>query len=125
MTATTTAPRPQSGLLPLFAGILRSEGRKLATVRSTFWALLAVVVFNVATAALLTARGATVTRQGGDSLAVTGSTPEAIGELAQAEGLTLTGLTADQATLEDRYMELTRAAADYRAAPGEPATTRK
>jgi ABC-2 type transport system ATP-binding protein len=76
-------------------------------------------------AALLAARGATVTRQDGDALAVTGTTPEAIGELAQAEGLILTGLTADQANLEDRYMELTRAAADYRAAPGEPATTRK
>ena len=76
-------------------------------------------------AALLTARGATVTRQDGDALAVTGSTPEEIGELARADGLTLTGLTADQATLEDRYMELTRDAADYRAAPGEPATMRK
>src|SRR5207244_3109358 len=73
-------------------------------------------------AALLTARGATVTRQDGDTLAVTRSTPEEIGELARADGLTLTGLTADQATLEDRYMELTRDAADYRAAPGEPAT---
>ncbi len=76
-------------------------------------------------AALLTARGATVTRQDGDTLAVTGSTPEEIGELARADGLTLTGLTADQATLEDRYMELTRDAADYRAAPGVPATMRK
>jgi ABC-2 type transport system ATP-binding protein len=76
-------------------------------------------------AALLAARGATVTRRDGDTLAVTGSTPEAIGELARAEGLTLTGLTADQATLEERYMELTRTAADYRAAPGEPAATRK
>ena len=76
-------------------------------------------------AALLIARGATVTRQDGDTLAVTGSTPEEIGELARADGLTLTGLTADQATLEDRYMELTRDAADYRAAPGEPATMRK
>jgi len=76
-------------------------------------------------AALLTARGATVTRQDGDTLAVTGSTPEEIGELARADGLTLTGLTADQATLEDRYMELTRDAADYRAASGEPATMRK
>ena len=76
-------------------------------------------------AALLATRGATVTRQGGDTLAVTGSTPEEIGELARADGLTLTGLTADQATLEDRYMELTRDTADYRAAPGEPATMRK
>jgi ABC-2 type transport system ATP-binding protein len=76
-------------------------------------------------AALLTARGATVTRQDDGTLAVTGSTPEEIGELARADGFTLTGLTADQATLEDRYMELTRDTADYRAAPGEPATTRK
>jgi ABC-2 type transport system ATP-binding protein len=76
-------------------------------------------------AALLAARGATVTRQDGDTLTVTGTTPDAIGELARTEGLTLTGLTAEQATLEDRYMELTRTAADYRAAPGEPATTRK
>jgi ABC-2 type transport system ATP-binding protein len=76
-------------------------------------------------AALLTAHGATVTRQDGGTLAVTGSAPEEIGELARTAGVTLTGLTADQATLEDRYMELTRDTADYRAAPGEPATTRK
>jgi ABC-2 type transport system ATP-binding protein len=73
----------------------------------------------------LTARGATVTRHDGDTLTVTGTTPEEIGELARADGLTLTGLTADQATLEDRYMELTRDSADYRAIPGEPAATRK
>ena len=40
-------------------------------------------------------------------------------------GSPCTGLSAHQATLEDRYMELTRDAADYRAAPGEPAATRK
>ena len=78
-----------------------------------------------ALAALLTARGATVTRQDAETLAVTGTTPEAIGELARAGGLTLTGLAADQATLEDRYMELTRDATDYRAAPGGPVATRK
>jgi hypothetical protein len=53
MTATATAPRSQAGLGPLFAGILRSEARKLGTVRSTLWALFAVVAFNVVTAALL------------------------------------------------------------------------
>jgi len=82
-----------------------------------------------ALAALLTARGATVTRQDADTLAVTGTSPEEIGELARADGLTLTGLTAHQATLEDRYMELTRDAADYRAdyraASADPAVTRK
>jgi len=50
--ATITAP-PRAGLAPLFAGVLRSEARKLATVRSTTWALLAVVAFNVITAVLL------------------------------------------------------------------------
>ena len=62
---------------------------------------------------------------GRDTLAVTGTTPEAIGELARAAGLTLTGLTAHQATLEDRYMELTRDSADYRAASAGPVATRK
>ena len=33
--------------------VLRSEYRKLRTVRSTFWALVAAVVFNVGVAALL------------------------------------------------------------------------
>ncbi len=42
-----------SGPLPHFADILRSEFCKLRTVRSTYWMLLAVVVFNVATAAVL------------------------------------------------------------------------
>jgi ABC-2 type transport system ATP-binding protein len=78
-----------------------------------------------ALAALLTARGATITRHDTDTLAVTGTTAEAIGELAREAGLTLTGLTADQATLEDRYMELTRDSADYRAASAGPAATRK
>jgi ABC-2 type transport system permease protein len=45
MPATTTLPRPAGGPLPLFAGLLRSESRKLHTVRSTFWALLAAVAF--------------------------------------------------------------------------------
>src|SRR5436305_1821216 len=78
-----------------------------------------------ALATLLTARGATVTCQDADTLAVTGTTAEAIGELARAGGLTLTGLTAHQATLEDRYMDLTREAADYRPASAGPVTTRK
>jgi ABC-2 type transport system ATP-binding protein len=78
-----------------------------------------------ALAALLTARGATVTRQDADTLSVTGTTTEVIGELAREGGLTLTGLAEHQATLEDRYMELTRDAADYRTASGAPAATRK
>ena len=69
-----------------------------------------------ALAALLTAQGATVTRHAEQALAITGATSDAIGELAKANGLTLTELSAHQATLEERYMELTRDAADYQAA---------
>jgi len=47
------APSRAPGPLPHFADILRSESCKLRTVRSTFWAVAAVVVFNVATAAVL------------------------------------------------------------------------
>jgi hypothetical protein len=46
-------PQPSRGPLRRHAGILRSELRKLATVRSTYWALAAVVLSNVAVAALL------------------------------------------------------------------------
>jgi hypothetical protein len=52
MTAIAT-PRPSYSPLSRFADILRSEYLKLRTVRSTFWSLLAAVVFNVALAALL------------------------------------------------------------------------
>jgi ABC-2 type transport system permease protein len=50
-----TAPLQPStdGSLPWAGGILRSEMCKLRTVRSTFWALGAAVVFNVAVAAVL------------------------------------------------------------------------
>jgi len=66
--------------------------------------------------ALLTAQGATVTQRSGDTLTVTGTTAEAIGELARASGFTLAELSARQASLEERYMELTRDSADYRVA---------
>jgi hypothetical protein len=54
MTTATTASQPSVGLTALFAGILRSEARKLGTVRSTFWIPLAAIGFNVVTAALPT-----------------------------------------------------------------------
>jgi ABC-2 type transport system ATP-binding protein len=68
-------------------------------------------------AALLTARGAAVTRSDGGTLTVTGITTSAVGELASQHAITLTGLAEQQATLEERYMELTRNSAEYRAAP--------
>jgi ABC-2 type transport system ATP-binding protein len=72
-------------------------------------------------AARLEASGATVTRGENGTLAVTGVSTDAIGELARANGLTLAELSARQASLEDRYMELTRDSADYRAAGTAPA----
>jgi ABC-2 type transport system ATP-binding protein len=67
-------------------------------------------------AALLAARGLAVTRSDSDALTVTGITAGAVGELASQHAITLTGLAEQQATLEDRYMELTRDSAEYRAA---------
>ncbi len=45
--------RPGYSPLRRHADVLKSEARKLATVRSTYWALAAVAVSNVAVAALL------------------------------------------------------------------------
>ncbi len=53
MNTATTAPGAGTGQMPLLGGILRSEARKLHTVRSTGWLLLAGFTFTVATAALL------------------------------------------------------------------------
>jgi len=78
-----------------------------------------------ALAVLLTARGAAVARQAGDTLSITGVTAEAIGELARVNGFTLAELSAHQASLEDRYMELTSDSADYRAAAAAAAPARK
>jgi ABC-2 type transport system ATP-binding protein len=67
-------------------------------------------------ARLLTAHGANVVPQGGDTLRITGATSDAVGEIARSNGLTLQELSAHQVSLEDRYMELTNGSADYRAA---------
>ena len=69
-------------------------------------------------AALLEARGAAVSRQAGDTLRITGVSSDTVGELARANGLTLLELSAHQASLEDRYMELTSDSVDYRTAEG-------
>ena len=53
MLFTTPAMPASGGVIPLFVGVLRSEARKLHTVRSTWWVLLAAVDSNVVTAALL------------------------------------------------------------------------
>ena len=67
-----------------------------------------------ALAVLLQGRGAHVVRQGDDSLRVTGVTSDAVGEVARANGLMLQELSAQEASLEQVYMELTRDSVDFR-----------
>jgi ABC-2 type transport system ATP-binding protein len=76
-------------------------------------------------AAALRARGATITSHEGDTLTITGATSDTVGELARLNGLTLLELSVQQASLEDRYMELTKDSADYRSTAGPPAPARK
>jgi ABC-2 type transport system ATP-binding protein len=66
-------------------------------------------------ARLLTAHGADAVRQEDGTLRVTGATSETIGEIVRSNGLTLQELSPHQASLEERYMELTNGAVDYRA----------
>jgi len=73
-----------------------------------------------ALAELIKAGGGQVEPAGDSTLAVTGLTPEAVGDLAAANGVTLHELVLAQASLEEAFIELTEDSADYRA-PGQPA----
>lgn len=72
-----------------------------------------------------TARGATVEVQGTQGLRVTGATSDEVGELARANGATVLELSVHQATLEERYMELTGSSGDHRTAVDERAPALK
>jgi ABC-2 type transport system ATP-binding protein len=76
-------------------------------------------------AALLEARGAAVAYQPDGTLRVTGATPDVVGEVARAGGLSLQELSTQQASLEQRYMELTGDSVDYRTAPEALVPSRK
>lgn len=70
-----------------------------------------------ALAEALEASGAGVLHLAGDTLKVTGiTTTDEVGALARANGLTLQELSAQQESLEDRYLELTGDSVDYRPA---------
>jgi len=73
-------------------------------------------------ATLLKEQGIAVIRQADDALRISGTTPEAVGELARAKGLTLQELSTHTASLEQRYMELTSDAVDYRTTEGAELT---
>ena len=74
-----------------------------------------------ALAVMLAQRGATVGREPDGALHVTGKAADEIGDLARMRGLGLLELSPQQTSLEQRYMELTRDATDYRTAHPAPA----
>ncbi|CNE91757.1 ABC transporter-like protein [Mycobacterium tuberculosis] len=74
-------------------------------------------------ARLLAEHGAAVQREPDGALRVTGTTADEIGDLARARGLGLLELSPQQMSLEQRYMELTRDAAEYRSADSVPVPT--
>jgi ABC-2 type transport system ATP-binding protein len=67
-------------------------------------------------------RGASVTRRDGHTLRISGMTSDAVGELARRHGYTLLELSTHQTSLEQRYLELTGDAVDYR--PDTPVPAR-
>ncbi|MBO2455993.1 ABC transporter ATP-binding protein [Actinomadura violacea] len=74
-------------------------------------------------ARLLAEHGAAVARDPDGALRVTGATAGEIGGLARARGIGLLELSPQRMSLEQRYMELTRDAAEYRAGDPVPAPT--
>ncbi|WP_256790088.1 MULTISPECIES: ABC transporter ATP-binding protein [Frankia] len=71
-----------------------------------------------ALATLLEAQGIGVTRQDDHTLRITGADGATVGELARVHGFALQELSAHQASLEQRYIELTGDAVDYRTVEG-------
>ena len=71
-------------------------------------------------ARVLMAEGAAVEALDDGTLAVTGLTTAQVGHLAAAAGLELHELRADQASLEEAFMQLTADAVDYHAASDGP-----
>jgi ABC-2 type transport system ATP-binding protein len=73
-------------------------------------------------AALIAARGGTVTPEDGSTgddgaLAVTGLDAAAVGDLAAGHGVALHALIPRHSSLEDAYLALTGESTDYRGAP--------
>ena len=65
-------------------------------------------------AALIKARGGTVTPQDDGALVVTGLDAAAVGDLAAQHGIAVHALVPRQASLEDAYLDLTGDSTDYR-----------
>ena len=95
-----------TGVEELIAG----AARNLVRVRSTD---------PDALAALLRSRDVAVSRDEDGALTVSGLSTDQVGTVAGAVGITLLELTAQQASLEEAFMDLTRDAVEFRA----PTTT--
>jgi ABC-2 type transport system ATP-binding protein len=85
---------------------IASAAPSLVRVRSTDPAALA---------ALLRSRDVAVSGVDDGALAVSGLSTDQVGRLAGAAGITLLELTAQQASLEEAFMDLTRDAVEFRA----------
>ncbi len=72
--------------------------------------------------AALAGTGAVVAMSGQDTLAVSGLPPERIVALLTSAGVPFAEVAASRATLEQAYMELTRDAVEFRAAPATDGT---
>jgi ABC-2 type transport system ATP-binding protein len=68
-----------------------------------------------ALAALLRAREVTVSAAGDGALTVSGLSTDEVGRAAGAAGITLLELTAQQASLEEAFVDMTRDAVEFRA----------
>jgi ABC-2 type transport system ATP-binding protein len=69
-------------------------------------------------ATALRARGVTVVAQTDGTLRITGANGDTVGQVARENSVTLQELSTQQATLEQRYLELTSDTVDYRATDG-------
>ena len=96
------------------AELIESSTRKDVLVRSPRAGELAE---------LMTARGATITKEDDGGLAVTGLDAPTIGDLAASRGIAVHALIPRAASLEDAYLDLTGESTDFRAA--SPRTTER
>jgi ABC-2 type transport system ATP-binding protein len=72
---------------------------------------------------LLASEGAGIETQDDGALAVTGSSEEAIGDLAAEHGITLHELSPQNASLEEAYIELTHESVDFHGSDTAPHPT--
>jgi ABC-2 type transport system ATP-binding protein len=66
-------------------------------------------------ASALAGDGVTITQTGADSLEIAGLSAAEIGQVALEERIVLHGLTPQEASLEEAFMEMTRDAVDFHA----------